>query len=299
MNPFDLDDDAGYQRWCDEKLATSPATLDELIVEVNRLASPSRAEIEQIQHGCARTNMAIFATRDTAGVDKAVLRDFAARFGLNRLNHNEGADDDGVTALSVVEPEQWRKVYIPYTNRPISWHTDGYYNTEEQQIRGLMLYCETPAFEGGENALLDHELAYIHLRDTDPAFIHALMRPDAMTIPANEVDDHIERPDRPGPVFSVTHADDAQGHSRPRLHMRYTARGRNVVWRDDPDTSAARQCLSEFLHSDNPAIFRATLESGQGLICNNVLHDRSGFNDSDTQKRLLYRLRFFDRITVA
>ncbi len=294
MNPFDLDDDASYRQWRDKKLTARPATLAELIVEVNNLSAPSKAEIDAIQHRCARANMAIFATPNSNLVDKAVLRRFAARFGLKQLNHNEGADNDGVTTLSVVEAAQWRKVYIPYTNRPISWHTDGYYNTEAQQIRGLMLYCETPAPAGGENALLDHELAYIHLRDTDPAFVRVLMRPDAMTIPANTVDDPIERPDRAGPVFSV-----ARLGSRTALHMRYTARGRNVFWHNDDTTAAARQCLSEYLHSDSSAVFRATLESGQGLICNNVLHDRSGFNDTDARKRLLYRLRFFDRIDLG
>ena len=36
------------------------------------------------------------------------------------------------------------------------------------------------------------------------------------------------------------------------------------------------------------------LQSGQGLICNNVLHTRSGF-ETDSP-RLLYRARYFDRI---
>jgi len=147
-----------------------------------------------------------------------------------------------------------------------------------------MLYCETPAPEGGENALLDHEIAYIHLRDANPDYIRALSQADAMTIPANEVNDHVERPDRPGPVFSV----DAGGH----LHMRK----RNIMWKNDVMTREAALVLGDFLASDSPWIFRATLQTGQGLICNNVLHDRSGFNDSDEQKRLLYRLRFYDRV---
>ena len=35
---------------------------------------------------------------------------------------------------------------------------------------------------------------------------------------------------------------------------------------------------------------------GQGLIRNNVLHDRSGFEESDEHKRLLYRVRDYQRI---
>ncbi len=291
MNPFDLNNNDAYRRWRDSKFENHPASLDELVVEVADLSSPTPAEKQAIHDAVARANMAIYVARRPATVDRTALKAFAAVFGLRRLNHNEGADDSGVTALSVVETGQWRRTYIPSTNRAIHWHTDGYYNTPEEQIRGLMLYCETPAPEGGENALLDHEMAYIHLRDANPDYIRALSQPDAMTIPANEVNDHVERPDRPGPVFSV----DADGH----LHMRYTARKRNVVWKDDPPTREAAQALGDFLASDSPWIFRGTLQTGQGLICNNVLHDRSGFNDSDEQKRLLYRLRFYDRMTLA
>ena len=232
--------------------------------------------------------MALFTAGKTECVGRDVLKSFGARFGLHNLDFNEGADDEGVTAINVVEA-QWRQVYIPYTNRRINWHTDGYYNKPNEQIRGMVLYCETPAPAGGENALIDHEMAYLHLRDLNPDFIRVLMQPDAMTIPANEVDDHIVRPDRSGPVFSL----DTYEH----LHMRYTARTRNIVWKDDPLVLAAVTALSEYLNSSSPSIFRGTLQSGQGLICNNVLHDRSGFTDSQAQKRLLYRLRYFDRMS--
>ena len=35
-----------------------------------------------------------------------------------------------------------------------------------------------------------------------------------------------------------------------------------------------------------------------GLVCNNVLHDRAAFVDSESRKRLLYRARYFDRIAT-
>ena len=43
-------------------------------------------------------------------------------------------------------------------------------------------------------------------------------------------------------------------------------------------------------------IFRTTLQPGQGLISNNVLHDRSGFDDDGEHKRQLYRLRYYQRM---
>ncbi|MEN8213292.1 MAG: TauD/TfdA family dioxygenase [Pseudomonadota bacterium] len=286
-SPFHPDSESAYRQWREQKLMQVPASLDELIVEVKDLQRPTPAEISAVSGCCASSNMAIFVT--AGDVDKAALMKFAACFGLRHLDRNEGADDVGITALTVANASAWRKTYIPYTNRAIHWHTDGYYNTPEQQIRGLMLYCERAAGEGGENAIMDHELAWLHLRDLNSDYIRALMQPDAMTIPANEVDDKIVRPDRSGPVFSI----DGQG----RLHMRYTARQRNIIWKEDALTLEAVAALNELLNSDSPWIYRATLQPGQGLIGNNVLHDRSAFTDSPGHRRLLYRLRFYDRMS--
>ncbi len=158
----------------------------------------------------------------------------------------------------------------------------------DKQIHALLLHCVRPASEGGENALLDHEIAYIRLRDENPVYIRALMAPDAMTIPANVVKGKVLRPARTGPVFSVTHD--------KHLHMRYTARSRSIEWKDNPQTHAAVAALENLLVSDDPFIYRLTLQPGWGLISNNVLHDRSGFNDDKQHPRLLYRLRYFDRI---
>jgi hypothetical protein len=35
-----------------------------------------------------------------------------------------------------------------------------------------------------------------------------------------------------------------------------------------------------------------------GILCNNVLHDRTGFTDDPARPRLLYRARYHDRIAV-
>ena len=150
------------------------------------------------------------------------------------------------------------------------------------------MYCQQPSKDGGENALLDHELAYLYLREKNPLYIEALMQPQAMMIPKNEVADHIQRPDCYGPVFSMNNVG--------CLHMRYTARKRNIVWLDNELVEEAVQYLKDLMNSDHPWIMKATLQSGQGLICNNVLHNRSGFSDDSKQQRLLYRLRYFDSI---
>jgi hypothetical protein len=125
------------------------------------------------------------------------------------------------------------------------------------------------------------------VRDRDPEHIRALMHPACMTIPANVVDGIELRPEQTGPVFSI----------RPdgRLHMRYTDRSRNIAWRDDPSTAAAVTCLKEILRTPSPWHFTGRLESGWGLISNNVLHTRTGFTDGP-KPRLLYRARYYDRL---
>jgi len=230
--------------------------------------------------------MAVYAGTTGDNPDKDIAVKLGEQFGLNQLDDNMGADD-GITSLKVVSDQQ-RGAYIPYTDKPIHWHTDGYYNTPDHQIRALFLHCVSPAAKGGENALLDHEIAYIHLRDLNPDYIAALMANDVMTIPPNIENGKEIRAVSSGPVFSML----ADGN----LHMRYTARTRSIEWKKDPVTQAAIKALSDFLASDSPYIYRATLQPGQGLISNNVLHDRSGFEDTGDNKRLLYRLRYYQRI---
>lgn len=285
-NPFDLDNEGAYLAWRDSKLENYPENVEDLIVEVNNPATLTPAEFSAIKARVIKTNMAVYAGSTGNNPDKEIPAKLGEQFGLTKLDDNMGADD-GVTSLKVVSG-QWRGGYIPYTDKLIHWHTDGYYNSLDHQIRALFLHCVSPAAEGGENALLDHEIAYIHLRDTNPDYIRVFMESDAMTIPANVVDNKVIRPDRTGPVFS----------SLPdgNLHMRYTARTRSIEWKDNPVTKAAVTTLGEFLESESPYIYRATLQPGQGLVSNNVLHDRSGFEDTGDSKRLLYRLRYYQRI---
>jgi len=288
QSPFLLENESAYQSWRSRKLQDYPTDVAELIVEVGDPRKPTPAEHEAILQLCRKTNMAIYAGRTGADPDKDIPRLLGQRLGLERLDCNILADDDGVTSLKVVDSAP-RQGYIPYTNRPIKWHTDGYYNSPERQIRGMILHCVQSAAEGGGNALLDHEIAYLLMRDENPDYVRALMQPDAMTIPARVEEDGVARPDAVGPVFSV-HPESGD------LHMRYTARTRSIAWKQDAATLAAVAFLEKLLDSDLPYIYRARLEPGMGLICNNVLHDRAGFNDDESHHRLLYRARYYDRI---
>lgn len=283
---LDLNDTTRYQAWRDQKLSQMPASIDQYLVPVKDPVRLSADEYNAIHDLLQRSNMAIFVADPDQARNKTIPVNISSQFGMHRLDHNMGADHDGVSELTV-RSGQWRGGYIPYTNKPIHWHTDGYYNEERRKINGMVLYCVQNALRGGENALLDHEIAYIHLRDSNPEYIRAFLHPQAMTIPANIINNNEIRPERTGPVFSV--------NDSGALHMRYTARTRSISWRDDELTREATDCLSEFLASDSPYILRAGLNPGMGLICNNILHDRSGFDEDDNHRRLIYRLRYYDR----
>ena len=286
-NPFDLRDDRAYRRWRAAKLEGCPRDAQSLLVEVADPCTLTHAEHAALLARCRAANMAVYAGgRDDA--DTALPRLLGLQFGLASLDANGLADEDGVSRIAVAA-EPARGEYVPYTNRPIRWHTDGYYNPPERTIRAMVLHCVRPAAEGGANALLDPEIAYLLLRDADPAHVRALMRPDAMTIPARTDDDGVARAAQSGPVFSIDPATGA-------LHLRYTARTKSIEWKKDPAVQAAVAALEGVLAGHSPFIHRLALESGMGILCNNVLHDRSGFVDDPRRQRLLYRARYHERI---
>ena len=289
-NPFDLAQDDAYRGWRERKLRDYPTRLDDLRVELSNPAAPSPAELERIAECVRRANLAVFACGHPDALGKDSLLSLGRGLGLVRLDNNPCADERAVSTLRV-HPESRERDYIPYTNRPLSWHTDGYYNPAGRQVRAWTLYCVQDAAEGGENALLDHEIAYIRLRDQDPELVRALMHPGAMTIPANVAGGEELREASTGPVFSVL-----DGH----LHMRFSARARNIAWRETPETQAARDALTRLFSSDDGYIFRHKLAPGEGYVTHNVLHNRTGFTVAEGGRsgRTLLRTRCLDRVTL-
>jgi hypothetical protein len=114
------------------------------------------------------------------------------------------------------------------------------------------------------------------------------MLSDAMTIPARSEEGEVARGDQTGPVFSLG--------PDGRLHMRYTARTRSIAWKDDPSVHAATSALQQILESDIH-VLRLLMEPGMGIVCNNVLHDRAAFTDSDARRRLVLRARYYEAIS--
>ncbi|MEZ5727015.1 MAG: TauD/TfdA family dioxygenase [Burkholderiaceae bacterium] len=300
-DPFAIDPGAterdAWQRWRERKLADRPRGPDDLLVEVRDPAAPSAAERAAILERCRRWNMALYRVTGSGALAQAdpsaAVRALAARLGLVRLDHNWLAGDGGISELRDAGETARRGEYIPYTNRPIRWHTDGYYNPPARTVRAMLLHCVAPAQSGGENTLIDHEIAYLLLRDQDPDHVRALSAPDAMRIPAREDDEgEVVRAEQVGPVFSRDPRDGA-------LHMRYTARTRSIAWKRDPMLERARAALTALLEQDGAHRLRLRMEAGMGLVCNNVLHDRAGFTDSSSARRLVLRARFLERVAPA
>ena len=291
---FDLANKNAYGRWRDQKLNGYPLEVQSLLVTVSDFHNPSDSEVTAMKKLICKTNMAFYVCNLDQSSDvsttKSALSSLGLLLGLKTRDGNLCADEDDYSLLSATESARSSR-YIPYTNRPINWHTDGYYNSADQKIRGMGLHCISPAAIGGENALMDPEIVYILLRDENPDFIRALMHPRVMEIPANNEGDSNIRAAQSGPVFSLF-GDDAT------LHMRYTSRTHSIRWRQDEVTTAALNFLHNLLNSDSPYIFRHRMAAGEGVLCNNVLHNRTGFEDDKIQQRSFLRARYFDRITI-
>lgn len=288
-SPFDLANATAYRAWRDAKLTSYPRSVDELIVPLDDPRALTAEETRALATCCARANMAFYNAPHLPAADKSLPKQLAQQLGLTRLEGNYLADEDGISSITASDFDtSARGDYIPYTHKPINWHTDGYYNTLDRRILGMTLHCAQDAESGGENTLLDHEIAYIQLRDSNPDFIAALMQPGVMTIPARMDEANVARAEQSSPVFSI---DPGQGF----LYMRYTARTRSILWKDDPTTRAAVKTLAEIL-VDSEYSLTARMTPGMGLICNNVLHTRNGFSDSPGHRRLLYRGRYYDRL---
>jgi alpha-ketoglutarate-dependent taurine dioxygenase len=287
-DPFALDQPGAYRRWREAKLARHPRRAEELVVEVRDPRALTAAEAAEIRRACARSNMAVYASPLADLADKSIARRLGEQLGLGAPLANLLADEDAITSLEAV-PEKAGRGYIPYTNRRLLWHTDGYYNGPEETVRSFILHCVRPAERGGELRLLDPDVAYILLRDADPEYVRALSAPGALTIPANEEAPDAGRPARAGPVFSVRAG---------ALHMRYTARVKSIEWAADEATRAAVRFLAETLESASPWVLGLRLEGGQGIVCNNVLHARAAFEDppAPAPGRLVYRARHLARV---
>lgn len=312
-SPFELESNAEYQRWRDIKLRNAIDNNKKRFINIkitpphfltfspetdNKSNRKNEFPIEQILSECKTNNYCLYKLEEPKSLNsketKQLIHELAKSSGINKLDNNICADTDSLTSIFNKNGESKRE-YIPYSNKKLNWHTDGYYNPSKHKIHSMLLHCYHEAKNGGESAFIDHEIIYILLRDKNPNWIKALSNKQVMTIPANVLDGKVIRREQSGPVFSVS----PQGH----LHMRYSARSRNIVWHQDKDTLDAIKFLQNLLDLNdltkiNDYIIRHKLKAGEGIISRNVLHCRNAYIDDNQEdnKRLLFRGRFYDEL---
>jgi len=286
--PANADDDGAYALWRAAKLAGRSSAAAAVPIQISDPQHLSRAERRAIADQCGRRNFALYQTDKV--LDGVTLVALSAQVGLRDIERPLLTEGNGVTELAVANaPEDNRRAYIPYSDKPLAWHTDGYNNPTGQWVRGMVLHYLQPAPEGGALSVRDPDLAYIRLRDANPAWVSALCDANALTIPANDLEKDCDggtiRGAVSGPVFAEISG---------RLVMRYTHRQRHAIWRDTAETKAARAFLRDYLDSHEDLAFEGRLGVGQGIISNNVLHRRQGFDDAPQGRdaRRVLRARF-------
>jgi alpha-ketoglutarate-dependent taurine dioxygenase len=289
-SPYLPENERAYSDWREHKLELRRRGDPVRAFRLNAEGLLPQAELRAAQRQIEAFNFILFeATASDFGKHEFIALN--RQFGLCHLDSNPGADDDQVTSLRVLASTDERAQYIPYTNRAMNWHTDGYYNPPDRRVNAFALYCVQPAARGGANYLFDHEMMYLLIRDQSPEMLAALMAEDLMRIPANVQGNRVVRAEESGPVFSL------QGPGGV-LNMRYTSRPRNIVWKDDQRSRQALDRVREIL-MEGSCLIELQLREGQGVICNNLLHGREAFHDNPQHPaRLVYRARYYDSIDL-
>ena len=276
----DVSTDCLAQRLDDYRAVIASPPVD--IVDPTTL---NHQELAKLRERVAVANFAHYRCAQAVN-DTAVLA-LCHQVGLKNLH--QSVVTAGLTKIEVSPGSKAR--YIPYTNSELNWHTDGYYYPETYPVRAMLLHCVRPALEGGATELINHEIVYALLAQTNPDYVAALSQADVMTIPANSQAPDGPRQAQSGPVF---------WQDPDRIYMRYTTRRHNIQWRQDPLSNEAVEALAEILRQRTDLVFHRQLGPSEGVLSNNTPHRREPFQDSTERGRgrLFYRGRFHDNIRI-
>ena len=268
---------AEFLRWAEEKEKNIPQNSDGILVNIHDINNVKTSEIAKIKETIYKYNSCIYSSKIALRSNTNLLK-FVELVGMRTYDCNNIESNE----ISTITPLQNSKInYIPYTDKPLNWHTDGYY--DKKSIFSWLLHCVNPATQGGENYLLDHELVlreYL-LRNDD---INNLMAEDALTIPESK---DTSRSEISTYIFSFK-------NKYRRLHMRFSMRKDNIG--TSAKASPAIIKLKEIIENDC-AKYSLTykLQKNEGIITNNILHGRKAFKD-DMVKRTLLRIRSYERL---
>jgi hypothetical protein len=281
---FNLDSGEDYKKWRDEKLTAYPRSVAELVVELGDMTAITDGEKNKIKELVELANMCVY-TAGSADLSMDSLLALGKQLGLADTDKSRRhSNSDELTNSGILNSA------IPFTTRHVRWHTDATYYGSDKTIQGLFLLCKRPAAEGGNNKVLDNEILYILLRDKNPDALRVLMNKDCFKYrnpKTGEIDEHLG-----GKVFWT--------NSDGNLCHRFSFRKTDMAWSGDGDVQAARAVLESLILDESEYVIEGRLESGLGLISNNVLHTREKLVDSDdaAHKRLLFRARFYDRVNL-
>lgn len=268
---------AEFLRWAEEKEKNIPQNSDGILVNIHDINNVKTSEIAKIKETIYKYNSCIYSSKIALKSNTNLLK-FVELVGMRTYDCNNIDSNE----ISTITPLQNSKInYIPYTDKPLNWHTDGYY--DKKSIFSWLLHCVNPATQGGENYLLDHELVlreYL-LRNDD---INNLMAEDALTIPESK---YTSRSEISTYIFSFK-------NKYKRLHMRFSMRKDNIGTSAKANSAVIK--LREIIEG-NCAKYSLMykLQKNEGIITNNILHGRKAFKD-DKVKRKLLRIRSYERL---
>ena len=284
-NRFNLDSSDDYQKWRDEKLAAYPRNLGDLVVELGDMTAITDAEKTKTMERVELANMCVY-TAGKAELSMDSLLSLGKQLGVSDTDKSRRhSNSDELTNSGILNKA------IPFTTRHVRWHTDATYYGSDKTIQALFLLCKRPAVEGGSNKVLDNEILYILMRDKNPDALRVLMSKDCFKYKnpkTGEIDDHLG-----GKVFWTN----PDGH----LCHRFSFRKMDMAWAEDSDVKAAQDVLESLILDESEYVIEGRLESGLGLVSNNVQYTREKLVDSDypAKQRLLFRTRFYDRVNAC
>ena len=266
-----------FLRWAEEKEKNIPRNINGILVNIHDINNVKTSEITKIKETINKYNSCIYSSKIALKSNTDLLK-FVELVGMRTYDCNN-IESSKITTITPLENNKIN--YIPYTDKSLNWHTDGYY--DKKSIFSWLLHCVNPATQGGENYLLDHELAlreYVFSNDD----IDDLMAGDALTIPESK---DTSRSEISTYIFSFK-------NQYKKLHMRFSMRKDNIG--TSAKASVAVTKLKKIIENDC-AKYSLTykLQKNEGIITNNILHGRKAFKD-DMVKRRLLRIRSYERL---
>ena len=267
-----------FKQWASEKEDNIPSNINDLKIDLHDINHISLKEISIIKDKIKRFNCCIYKSHVDL-LTQADLLNFAKSIGMITYDDNN-IHSNPVSSIMPLEPEKTVN-YIPYTNKQLNWHTDGYY--DEKPIFSWLLHCEEPAFSGGENYLLDHELAireYILKHDN----LDQLTRPDSFIIPSNA---DAGRNETKGYICDMN-------NKYKKFHMKFSMRQKNIELNERSKTAFIR--MKKIIKEDcKKYCITYKLSKNEGIVSNNILRGRNSFVDGKVMRKL-YRIRSYERI---